>query len=166
MKTLFAFQTPYDPIVGIPYGNVTCHDDFPFAGPDGVTTIALYTGRRRCRWPEIMKILSEYRDFIWSDDEHPWVTTPAAQALMKSELRGIKLEPTFLHYVDDNNVAKKRRAQAPLIYRAVFLPYEPGADFCENQRDDIWHWASKEAIEWLRSQGWRNFEVGEHGNFE
>jgi len=103
--------------------------------------------------------LNNWTDFIWSDDQFPWVTGKSMNLISHSDLTGIDFQETLIVDIDGINFDEFVLYSPDLIYRCVFVLDIEGnnVDFCQDENGLLK--ISNGALEWFKDKGWNNYDV-------
>lgn len=146
------------------YGNVADMSDQPdWEQWSQLFPACIFVGHSDTSWHRALAELEEWQDFIWSDDEFPWVTNSAADLLKDSGFTGLIYQPISIVEIG-NTPIREVTITEPLLYRLEMaeeyikeIGEEPRTDFFLASGDGKRPAVKGTVIEWLKQAGWRNY---------
>jgi len=149
------------------YGNVADITDWPnWELVKELFPVRLFIGKTDDPWDDAMLRLAEWQDFIWSDDEVPWVTQKGADLLLSSQLTGFQLRKILITGIGNISLEDVSPSELPSLYR-LSVPSEvvispgmwPRTDFFIAMDRGRRLAITEKALNWLDQVGWKNFQV-------
>jgi hypothetical protein len=119
------------------YGNVADVSDWEnWQLGDEFFPVRLFINNPYSEWRGAMPFLEAWPDFIWSDDEVPWVTQKGADLLALGNLTGYELQRIMIAGVGNDSLEGEPVVTSPALYRVVvvgeYAPLQqsaPSSDF-------------------------------------
>lgn len=153
--------------IPVPYGYVTDIWDWPDweLGEVMVPGCLMVGAPHQKSWREAVEVLTTWNDFVWSDDDFPWITPSGVDELLTSRLTGFRLERMFVAEVLNTVLVDVPRQQLPILFRMIVpeLPADhsivKAPDFFRSERTGRYLTISEKALNWLRSNSWTNYCV-------
>lgn len=119
---------PAHPDSGIPiYGNVADISDWDnWQWGDEFFPVRLFINTPYQEWRQAMPFLAAWPDFIWSDDEVPWVTQKGADLLALGNLTGYELQRIMIAEIGNESLESEPVVISPALYRVTAVDmYDP-----------------------------------------